>query len=180
MSEFLRVLSLSVLRIVFVGGLLLVLGAGLRWALNPAAAPIISGVAETPLPGIADDGPATPPPPPPVAEAAPTPEPTQTEDAAALIAAARPPGETTVQLLDAGGGPAALDRAEAAILALGYDVINITSSSRDVSATTVYFVNANEPEARALRARDPRFQIVEPNQGLSEGVDLHVLVGPAF
>lgn len=97
-----------------------------------------------------------------------------------LIAAAKAPAETTVQVLDAGGGNAAVDAVVSALEAIGYDIIAINDSSRDVTVTTVYFTDGNEPQAEALRARDPRFQEIEPNQGLSDGVDIHVLVAPGF
>ena len=100
-----------------------------------------------------------------------------TVDPQELIAAALPPGETTVQLLDAGGGTAAVDAAASALEQLGYQIVSRASSSRKVDATTVYYTADNEAEAEALRARDPRFQSVEANRGLNEGVNVHVLVG---
>ena len=177
MVDVLRTVALWAARVVFVGALLLVLLASLRWALTPDARPDATQVVSVPdaseEPAVAD------------ASAAPSPTPaaipTATEDPPeVLIAAARPPAETTIQVLDAGAGAARVDRAVAAIEALGYEVVAINPSSRNVPRTTVYFTAEAEAEARALRARDPRFQLIEPNQGLSEGVDVHVLVGPDF
>jgi hypothetical protein len=84
-----------------------------------------------------------------------------------------------VQVLEAGGGMGATNAA-ADFLSdeFGYQIINVTSARVDVSETTVWFTDGNEPEARALRARERRVAVVEENQGLNEGTDLHVLVGP--
>lgn len=177
MLDLLKALSLGVARVVFVGALLLVLLASVRWALSPDERPDATQVVAVPEETEAppdEAGAATP-------TAAPAPEPTSTEDAPeVLIAAARPPGDTTLQVLDAGGGAARVDRAVAAVEQLGYDVVAINPSSRNVPLTTVYFTDGAEAEARALRARDPRFRVIEPNQGLSEGVDVHILVGADF
>ena len=63
---------------------------------------------------------------------------------------------------------------------LGYNVVARSPSSRDVVETTVYYTADNIAEAEGLRAREPRFRVVEANRGLSEGVDIHVLVGTEF
>jgi hypothetical protein len=47
-----------------------------------------------------------------------------------------------------------------------------------VTTTTVWFTDDQEAEAEAMRARENRVAEVAPNQGLSDGVNLHVLVGP--
>ena len=163
-----------------VGALVVVLFTGLQWALEPEARPDPGAVTFDfePEADSQDEAPAGEP-----TVAPPTGVPTATEtspeeDPELLIAQARPPSETTVQVLDAGSGSVRIDAAVAALEALGYNVVAISPSRRDVSRTTVYFTATHEPEAKALRARDPRVQVVEPNEGLSEGVDLHVLVGP--
>lgn len=100
------------------------------------------------------------------------------EEAQALIDAARDPSETSVQVLDAGGGSSAASDVAAVLADLGYDVVAINSSRVDYDVTTVLFTSGNEAEADALHARDDRFAATEPNERLSEGVDLHVVVGP--
>ena len=99
-------------------------------------------------------------------------------EAQALIDAAREPGETTVQVLDAGGGSDATSDAADALRELGYDVVAINSSRQDYPTTTVLFTDGNEAEAEALRARDERFAETARNERLSEGVDVHIVVGP--
>ena len=125
--------------------------------LQPSASPSVTPAATAPAPAPV----ATPSGPPP----------------AELIAAAPPTDQTTVQVLDAGGGGERTDAAAATLRALGYDVINVTSSREDVPRTTVVFTDGHESEALAVRARDPRFADVRVNDRLSEGVDVHVLVG---
>ena len=100
------------------------------------------------------------------------------EEAEELIDAARPPEETTVQVLDAGGGSTATNEAADALRELGYDVVAINTSRLDYPTTTVLFTDGNEAEADALRARDERFAETGLNERLSEGVDVHVVVGP--
>ena len=100
------------------------------------------------------------------------------EEAEELIDAARPPEETTVQVLDAGGGSTATNDAADALRELGYDVVAINTSRLDYPTTTVLFTQGNEAEAVALRARDERFAETGLNERLSEGVDVHIVVGP--
>jgi hypothetical protein len=56
--------------------------------------------------------------------------------------------------------------------------VAVTSAREEVTLTTALFTAGNEAAALAVRARDPRVAEVGPNEALSEGVDLHVLVGP--
>lgn len=100
------------------------------------------------------------------------------DEAEDLIAAARDPEGTTVQVLDAGGGSSATNEAADALREMGYDVVAINSSRTDYQVTTVLFTDGNEAEAQALPARDERFAETAPNERLSEDVDLHVVVGP--
>ena len=100
------------------------------------------------------------------------------EEREELIAAARPPEETSVQVLDAGGGSTATNDVADALRDEGYDVVAINSSRADYSVTTVLYTAGNEAEADAMRARDERFSETGPNERLSEGVDLHVVVAP--
>jgi hypothetical protein len=100
------------------------------------------------------------------------------EEIAELIAAAREPSETSVQVLDAGGGSTATSDVADVLGGEGYDVVAINPSRVDYDVTTVLYTDGNEAEAEALRARDDRFTAIAPNERLSEGVDLHVVVGP--
>ncbi|MPZ71772.1 MAG: hypothetical protein GEU74_00845 [Nitriliruptorales bacterium] len=99
-------------------------------------------------------------------------------EASEFIEAARDPGETSVQVLDAGGGSAAANAAADALRELGYDVVAINSSRVDYDATTILFTSGNRTEAQALRAREDRVVASEPNERLSDAVDLHLVVAP--
>lgn len=100
------------------------------------------------------------------------------EEIQELIDAARDPAETSVQVLDAGGGSSAASDVADVLAGLGYDVVAINPSRVDYDVTTVLFTSGNDAEAEALHARDDRFAETAPNERLSEGVDLHVVVGP--
>ena len=100
------------------------------------------------------------------------------EEAKELIDAARDPAATSVQVLDAGGGSTAAADVADVLSGLGYDVVAINPSRADYDVTTVLFTAGNEAEAEAMRARDERFAETAPNERLSDGVDLHVVVGP--
>src|SRR3712207_7722092 len=62
------------------------------------------------------------------------------------IDAARDPEETTVQVLDAGGGSTATNDAADALREFGYDVVAINSSRIDYPTTTVLFTEGNDAE----------------------------------
>ena len=100
------------------------------------------------------------------------------EEAQELIDAARDPAATSVQVLDAGGGSTATADVADVLSELGYDVVAINPSRANYDVTTVLFTAGNEAEAEAVRARDGRFAETAPNERLSDGVDLHVVVGP--
>ncbi|HVM19316.1 MAG TPA: LytR C-terminal domain-containing protein [Egibacteraceae bacterium] len=100
------------------------------------------------------------------------------EEREALIEAARDPEQTTVQVLDAGGGGSAASDVASVLGDLGYDVVAINSARDDYSVTTVLFTEGNEAEAEGLRAREERVTEVGLNERLSDAVDLHVMVGP--
>ena len=185
MNTFIRLIALNTARLVFVGALLLALYAGLTWALSPEERPDAASIAAAQAELDASESELAEPSetPTPVETAAAPLEPTEvptTESPEQLIAAAKPPGETTVQVLDAGGGGARVDQAEAVLEQLGYNVVARSPSSRDVVETTGYYTADNIAEAEGRRAREPRFRVVEANRGLSEGVDIHVLVGTEF
>jgi hypothetical protein len=174
----------QIARIILVGGLLLVFLWGLIWALNPSeggvtfTAPGRDAPAEEDGAGDGDENDA-PPAPEPTDTETPEPEPTPTgPPPEELIAAAPEPATTTVQVLDAGGGPTRTLSVTDALEDLGYDVVNVTSSRTDVTVTTVWYTDGNEEAGLALRARDERFAEVAENERLSPGVALHVLVGP--
>ncbi len=188
MSNLLRLVSLNAARVLFVGGLLLALYVGLTWALavedRPdagaiAAAEAAREAAQSESEAAASDAPSVTATPEPTPGLTTTPPPA-TVDPQELIAAARPPAETTVQILDAGGGNALVDAVRIRLEEIGYQIIAVQESSRRVDRTTVYFTEENQAQAEGLRARDPRFQVVEANRGLSRSVDIHVLVGPNF
>lgn len=186
MNSVLRLVSLNAARVIFVGSLVLALYLGLRWALAIEERPDAASIAAAQAAREASESELAATPTTPTATATAT-EPgvipttvPPTVDPQELIAAALPPAETTVQVLDAGGGDAAVDAVVTRLEGIGYDIVAIQDSGRDVTATTVYWTADNLAEAEALRARDPRFQVVEANQGLSEGVSIHVLVGPDF
>lgn len=107
----------------------------------------------------------------------PTEEPVE-RNTEAILGAARVPATTTVQVLDAGGGPQRTQDAVAALTELGYDVVATNPSQLDPFVTTVLATPGNRPEARALRVREPRVVAVDRNTTLSDSVDLHVLVAP--
>lgn len=99
------------------------------------------------------------------------------EEIQELIAAARDPEETSVQVLDAGAGGSAADEVAALLRDLGYDVVAVNAAREDRAVTTVLFTEGNRAEAEALRAREQRVTEIAPNELLSDAVDLHVAVG---
>ncbi|MPZ73098.1 MAG: hypothetical protein GEU74_07675 [Nitriliruptorales bacterium] len=116
---------------------------------------------------------------------APTEAPTSTEPAPA-DSAPRPepddPSSVTIQVLDTvgfGSGPDALAAAEV-LRGLGYDVVAVNPTRRTARTTTVLVTAGHRDEARALRDSDERFAEIRGNDGFSDKVDLHVLVGPGF
>lgn len=179
----------NVARVILVGGLLGILLIGLLWAFNPAEeggvrfagdpSPADGETEEAGEEDGAEDEEEADPDPDPDATAQPSPEPTETgPPAEELIAAAPDPAETSVQVLDAGGGASRTQAAAEALEELGYQVVNTTSARIDVTATTVWFSEGSEEAALALRARDERVVEVGENEAFSPGVDLHLLVGP--
>lgn len=100
-----------------------------------------------------------------------------TDPDAALLAAAPPPAETTVQVLDGVGASPLLDVLAAALEEMGYEVVALNPASTDYAVTTVLYSEGREAAAEALQARDPRITERRPNPGLSEDVDLHVVLG---
>jgi hypothetical protein len=173
----------QIARIALLGGLVIALLWGLVWALNPSEGGVTltaPGRQDAPEETAEADDDASPAPadPDPTETAVPEPDPTPTgPPPEELIAAAPDPSDTTVQVLDAGGGPTRTLGVTDALEDLGYEVVNVTSSRTNVGTTTVWYTEGNEEAGLALRARDERFAEVEENERLSSGVDLHVLVG---
>lgn len=163
----------------FAAFLALALLVGLYLSFRPSGfedEPELAGEAEP------SDSATEPAPPPPPAASEPPAQPTEDSgltpaEAEDLIAAARPPEETSVQLLDAGGGSDAVNEAAEVLRELGYDVVAINPSRTNYDTTTVLFTEGNDAEAQALPARDERFAEVAPNERLSDGVDVHVVIG---
>lgn len=149
----------------------------------PEDGPVILG---GPEPG-SEDAPASPEPSPeaqsPDSAPGPTPDGTQTpadEEAGspeALMAAAPPPAETTVQVLDGVGQSPRLPSLVAALEDLGYEVVVTNPAATNYAVTTVLFTEGKEDAARALQARDSRFAERRASPGLSTQVDLHVVLG---
>lgn len=102
------------------------------------------------------------------------------DDAAAgegPVAAAAAPEETRVQVLDGVNDPARLAELVAALEALGYQVVATNPASTAYAVTTVLYSEGREPAAQALQIRDPRMAVLRPSPGLSDTVDLHVVLG---
>lgn len=151
---------------------------------DPDAVASASAVPLPPDPARAepDPTPAEPTQPPETDETDETPEESATEGPLAEpVAAAPPPAETTVQVLDGVGGDGRQAQAAAQVLRdLGYDVVVINPAGTDHSSTEVQFSPGNDAAAEALAARDPRFTAAGPTTALSDAVDLHVIVGSDF
>lgn len=94
-----------------------------------------------------------------------------------LTAAAAVPEETRVQVLDGVNDPARLAELVAALESLGYQVVATNPASTDYAVTTVLYSEGQEAAAQALQTRDPRMAALRPSPGLSDEVDLHVVLG---
>ncbi|MEX0659050.1 MAG: LytR C-terminal domain-containing protein, partial [Egibacteraceae bacterium] len=92
-------------------------------------------------------------------------------------AAAAAPEETRVQILDGVNDPARLAELVAALEALGYQVVATNPASTAYAATTVFYSEGQESAAQALQTRDPRMAVLRPASGLSDTVDLHIVLG---
>lgn len=90
-------------------------------------------------------------------------------------------GETvTVQVLYAPGLDELAGEVAAVLRDLGYAVAAVNETARTVDTTTILATDGAEDDAAQLREADPRFAQISTNDGFSEAVDLHVLVGPDF
>jgi hypothetical protein len=143
----------QIARIALLGGLVIALLWGLVWALNPSEGGVTftaPGRQDAPEETAEADDDASPAPadPDPTETAVPEPDPTPTgPPPEELIAAAPDPSDTTVQVLDAGGGPTRTLGVTDALEDLGYEVVNVTSSRTDVGT------RRRSGSARATRPR---------------------------
>lgn len=104
---------------------------------------------------------------------------TEPEDPAArIIGDAPPPEDTSVQLLDGVRDEDRMAEARQVLDDFGYPVVAESRARSTYGQTTVFYVEGAGPAGLGLRARDPRFTVVEPApDSLSADVDLHVIVG---
>lgn len=86
----------------------------------------------------------------------------------------------TVQVLYVPGRDSLAGEVAAVLRDLGYDVVAVNETARPAETTTILATAGQEEQAAELRDADPRFSRIEENDGFSEAVDLHVLVGPDF
>lgn len=166
----------------------------------PEDGPVMLGGPDTSEDGALPEGPEDVPPPPPDPTpqphltATPTPDPApgtdntpgsddtadepSAEDADdALVAAAPVPQETRVQVLDGVNDPARLAELVEALEALGYEIVATNPASTDYAVTTVLYSEGHETAAQALQVREPRVAALRASPGLSDQVDLHVVLG---
>lgn len=93
---------------------------------------------------------------------------------------ARNPAEVTVQMVRGTENLEAYASAVARVRQLGYQVTLESVAGTGSPVTTVLYAEGNAADAEALRAADPRFAEVKPNDRFQTPVDLHVLVGDDF
>lgn len=112
--------------------------------------------------------------------ASPSPTPTREPTEAPAESATVDPSAVTVQVLHATANEQQAQAAAAALREMGYTVVVVNPTPRQVDVTTILASPGQQDAAEQLRRRDPRFAEVAPNDGFDESVDLHVLVGPDF
>lgn len=83
----------------------------------------------------------------------------------------------SVQLLDAGGGQEAVEEIVALLTEAGATISAQGRAATRYTETTVFYGDGFLDLARDLRRFDARFVVVEPNERLSDAIDLHVVVG---
>ena len=130
-----------------------------------SAAPTLDTELESPAPSPAPE-PTQPPP------TTPAPEPT----AASEI----PVAGITVQVLEQVGAEAQAAEAAEVLRQLGYDVVAVNTTDRQVDTTTVLASAGYTEAAQQLQRTDERFGVITANDGFSEDVNLHVIVGADF
>lgn len=133
----------------------------------PSDTPTVAALPETELP--------TPEPQPePTQPAATTPAPTPAE------VTENPVAGVTVQVLEQVGAEAQAAQAAEVLRELGYDVVAVNVTDRQVDTTTVLASKGHAADAEQLKTFDPRFAVITDNDGFSPDVDLHVIVGADF
>jgi transcriptional regulator with XRE-family HTH domain len=125
-----------------------------------------AGAAAVPSPTRAEPSPSEPSPAR-TAAASPTPS---------VLDTARPPEQTSVQILAKPGASAEAEQAGARLDDLGYYVVVTNQLQLPYDKTTVLYTDGYQAEAKALKAREVRIKTVEPNTGFSDEVFLHLVV----
>lgn len=127
--------------------------------------PTVAALPETELP-TPEPVPTTPPP------TTPAPVPTEVTE--------NPVAGVTVQVLEQVGAEAQAAEATEVLRNLGYDVVAVNVTDRQVDTTTVLASQGAIADAERLQTLDPRFAVITDNDGFSPDVDLHVIVGVDF
>ena len=102
----------------------------------------------------------------------PAPEPTEVTE--------EPVTGVTVQVLEQVGAEAQAAEAAEVLRQLGYDVVAVNTTDRQVDTTTVLASPGYAEAAEQLKSLDARFGVVAANDGFSPDVNLHVIVGADF
>ena len=134
---------------------------------TPSPAPTVA-VIETTAP------PQTEPAPEPTEVPTPTPAPTPAE------VTERPVAGVTVQVLGQVGAEAQAAEAAEVLRDLGYQVVAVNTTDRQVDTTTVLATAGHAADAEQLQSLDDRFGVITDNDGFSPDVNLHVIVGADF
>lgn len=131
---------------------------------SPAVSPTVTPLAESPTPS-------------------PEPSPTAlatTEAAVPTETSERPVSGITVQVLEQVGAEVQAAEAAQVLRELGYDVVAVNVTDRQVDTTTVLASAGHLPDAEQLQRLDARFATVTGNDGFSADVNLHVIVAADF
>lgn len=102
----------------------------------------------------------------------PAPEPTEASEI--------PVAGISVQVLEQVGAEAQAAEAAQVLRQLGYNVVAVNTTDRQVDTTTVLASAGYAEAAEQLQQSDERFGVVTANDGFSEDVHLHVIVGADF
>jgi hypothetical protein len=88
-----------------------------------------------------------------------------------------PAPQTTVQVLDGGGGATAVAEVVALVEAAGYEVVAVNAARCCYDATTALWSAGREAIATGLAAAIDGVVEVRENPNLSQEVDVHIVVG---
>jgi hypothetical protein len=115
----------------------------------------------------------------------PAPEPTEPATSRPTEPTVEPASEiarepVTVQVLHIPGLEDTAGEVAAVLRDLGYVVEAVNETARTTRTTTILATTGYEDAAQELRDTDPRFAQIDSNDGFSESVNLHVLVGADF